>query len=76
LIPDFEAGAAMLPRVVVPGGVFMPMYEYECESCKKSFTVALTLKEHEQGGVVCPGCGSKKVNQLISSFIAKTVSKT
>ncbi|MFZ5875634.1 MAG: FmdB family zinc ribbon protein [Nitrospirota bacterium] len=54
----------------------MPMYEYECEQCKKPFTLALTLKEHEQGGIACPACGSKKVNQLISSFIAKTASKT
>jgi putative FmdB family regulatory protein len=62
--------------VVVPGGFVMPMYEYECEQCKKPFTIVLTLKEHEQGGIVCPACGSKKVNQLISSFIAKTASKT
>jgi putative FmdB family regulatory protein len=53
----------------------MPVYEYECTACKKTFTVALTFKEHE-GGVVCPGCGSKQVTQLISSFIAKTNSKT
>ncbi len=54
----------------------MPMYEYECEQCKKTFTVALSLKEHEQGVAACPGCGSKKVSQLITSFIAKTASKT
>jgi putative FmdB family regulatory protein len=61
---------------VVPGGFVMPMYEYECEKCKKTFTVALSFKEHDQGVAACPGCGSKKVNQLISSFIAKTASKT
>jgi putative FmdB family regulatory protein len=54
----------------------MPVYEYECNACKKTFSVAITLKEHEGGGVVCPGCGSKQVTQLISSFIAKTNSKT
>ena len=54
----------------------MPLYEYECESCKKVFTVALSLREHEEGKLVCPGCGSKQVQQLISPFIAKTVSKT
>lgn len=53
----------------------MPMYEYECEKCKKTFTLALSFKEHEEGAV-CPECGSKKVTQLISSFIAKTASKT
>jgi len=52
------------------------MYEYECQDCKKVFTVALSLRQHEQDKQACPGCGSKKVGQLISSFIAKTASKT
>jgi putative FmdB family regulatory protein len=63
-------------QIAVPGGFVMPMYEYECGKCKKTFTVALSLKEHEQGVAACPGCGSRKVSQLITSFIAKTVSKT
>jgi putative FmdB family regulatory protein len=54
----------------------MPLYEYECQDCKKIFTVALSLREHDEGKPACPGCGSKKVGQLISSFIAKTASKT
>jgi putative FmdB family regulatory protein len=63
-------------RIVLPGGIVMPMYEYECGKCQNTFTVALSFKEHEQGVAACPGCGSKKVRQLISSFIAKTASKT
>lgn len=54
----------------------MPLYEFECKKCKKIFTVALSLKDHEKGGVACPGCGSKEVEQLISPFFAKTDSKT
>jgi putative FmdB family regulatory protein len=54
----------------------MPVYEYECQKCHKVFTAALSLREHEQGQAACPGCGSKQVTQLISSFIAKTASKT
>ncbi len=54
----------------------MPLYEYQCKECEKIFTAALTLREHAEGGVQCPGCGSKKVEQLITSFIAKTDSKT
>ncbi len=53
----------------------MPVYEYKCNGCKKTFTVAISLKEHERGKVVCPGCGSRQVTQLISQFIAKTVGK-
>jgi putative FmdB family regulatory protein len=55
----------------------MPVYEYKCNACKnkKTFTVAISFKEHERGEVVCPGCGSRQVTQLISQFTAKTESK-
>jgi putative FmdB family regulatory protein len=62
----------------------MPMYEYKCLDCKKEFLLALTLKEHESGAATCPfcgaatcpSCGSKKLEQQITSFIAKTASKS
>lgn len=54
----------------------MPVYEYECQACKKVFTLVLTLREHDAGEAACPGCSSKEVKQLISTFIAKTASKT
>jgi putative FmdB family regulatory protein len=54
----------------------MPIYEYECTSCGKVFTAALSLREHEAKIATCPACGSKKVEQLISAFIAKTDRKT
>ena len=54
----------------------MPMYEYLCLDCKKEFLLALTLKEHENREATCPSCGSKKLEQEITSFIAKTASKS
>lgn len=55
----------------------MPLYEYKCLNCGKVFIVALSLSERDRGATVrCPGCDSKDVRQLISSFIAKTGSKT
>lgn len=54
----------------------MPLYEYKCEDCKKTFSLVLSLKEHESGKVKCPECGSKKITQLIMPFYAKTESKT
>lgn len=54
----------------------MPLYDYQCQDCEKVFTVALSLAERNRGGVQCPGCKSKKVKQLITSFTAKTESKT
>ena len=54
----------------------MPLYEYECHNCKKIFTAVLSLREHERKETVCPGCGSKEVEQLMSAFVAHTASKT
>jgi putative FmdB family regulatory protein len=54
----------------------MPEYMYKCLQCGKEFPLFLTLKEHENGAAVCPSCGSKKLEQEITSFIAKTASKS
>ncbi len=55
----------------------MPLYEYKCFECDKEFIVALSLSERQRGAVVqCPGCNSKNVRQMISSFIPRTASKT
>lgn len=44
----------------------MPIYEFECGSCRKSFqTYTPTMKwDH----VRCPKCGSIKVDKLLSRF--------
>ncbi|HLB03118.1 MAG TPA: FmdB family zinc ribbon protein [Nitrospiria bacterium] len=54
----------------------MPLYEYQCQDCEKLFTVALSLAGHNHAKVQYTGCGSKNVEQVISSFFAKTDSKT
>ena len=54
----------------------MPMYDYKCLDCGQESLVALTLKEHEKGAATCPHCGSKRLEQLITSFIARTASKS
>lgn len=54
----------------------MPMYDYKCLECGKESLVVLTLKEHERGETTCPGCGSKKMQQLYTSFIAHTTKKS
>jgi putative FmdB family regulatory protein len=54
----------------------MPLYEYRCKDCQKTFTIALSLAERSHTTVQCTGCGSKNVEQVISSFFAMTDSKT
>jgi putative FmdB family regulatory protein len=56
--------------------IAMPMYDYKCLNCGKESLIAMTLKEHEGGTDTCPACGSKKMEQLITSFIARTTKKS
>lgn len=43
----------------------MPLFEYECTDCKTRFE---QLVLSESPGVVCRGCGSANVSQLLSTF--------
>ena len=54
----------------------MPHYDFVCQSCKKSFSKILTLADYEKRKVECPSCGSKKVEQKMSSFYAVTSKKS
>jgi putative FmdB family regulatory protein len=54
----------------------MPSYEFECQSCHSTFTLSLSMHEREAGNIKCPHCGGANVQQLISSFTAKTSKKS
>jgi putative FmdB family regulatory protein len=43
----------------------MPIYEYECLSCRIAFQ-CLVMKREETGKVRCPGCGGDDIKRLIS----------
>jgi putative FmdB family regulatory protein len=58
------------------GDLAMPQYSYLCGACHKDFSKILTLAEYEKGGVVCPKCGSKKVEQRWAAFFAVTGKKS
>src|ERR1035441_6531317 len=53
----------------------MPVYDYVCHDCHKTFEVILTLKEHEVDAK-CPKCGSKNVEQKATAFYAVTGKKS
>ena len=54
----------------------MPQYEFFCRKCQQTFTTILTLKEYEKGGVECPNCHGKDVEQCASAFYAVTSRKS
>jgi putative FmdB family regulatory protein len=54
----------------------MPTYEYECQDCKKKFSLISSITEHTATKATCPKCKSKKVKQVISTFITKTSRKS
>ena len=54
----------------------MSQYVFHCQDCNREFTLALHIAEVEKGGVACPHCGSKQVQQLVSSFSAVTARKS
>jgi putative FmdB family regulatory protein len=56
--------------------VTMPVYDYICKDCQKSFELVLTLTEHDKENVKCPKCGSKNVEQDAAAFYAVTSKKS
>jgi putative FmdB family regulatory protein len=54
----------------------MPTYEYRCLECHHVFDRAEPLAEHGQRRQECPKCKSKKVEQVFTSFFAKTSHKS
>ena len=54
----------------------MPVYDYVCNDCQKSFELVLTLSEHDKDQITCPKCGSKNVEQDAAAFYAVTSKKS
>ena len=54
----------------------MPVYDYICNDCKRSFETVLTLAEHDKERISCPHCGSKNVEQEAAEFFAVTGKKS
>ena len=54
----------------------MPTYEYQCEKCRKRFTVVQAMSARAARAPACPKCKSRATRQLLSAFYAKTVRKS
>jgi putative FmdB family regulatory protein len=54
----------------------MPVYEFICRACQKTFSKILTIAEHGKGKITCPKCGSENVEQNWAAFYAITSKKS
>jgi putative FmdB family regulatory protein len=54
----------------------MPVYEFKCQSCEKTFEVKQHVDEHRVKLPPCPWCGSNKVETKVSTFFSKTSRKS
>jgi len=54
----------------------MPIYEYRCTKCQARFSQQEGIEEHGRELPACPACQSQAVEQVFSSFFAKTVRKS
>ncbi|MBD3346422.1 MAG: zinc ribbon domain-containing protein [Chitinivibrionales bacterium] len=44
----------------------MPIYEYKCRDCGKSFEELVSLSQSD--GITCPSCSSKNTEKQMSVF--------
>jgi putative FmdB family regulatory protein len=54
----------------------MPTYEYRCRDCHQVFDRVEPLADHGSKRPPCPKCKSKNVEQVLTSFFAKTSHKS
>ena len=53
----------------------MPTYEYRCRDCHHVFDRVEALADHGRRRPECPKCKGKHVEQVFTSFFAKTSHK-
>jgi putative FmdB family regulatory protein len=55
----------------------MPLYEFRCTRCSKTFDEKETFAEHDKHPEVkCPHCGSTDVEPVVSPVLVKTSKKS
>ena len=54
----------------------MPVYEFACRDCEKTFEIIRPMSESASGNVKCIYCGSAKVERVWSTVYAVTSKKS
>lgn len=50
----------------------MPIFEFVCGGCGRSFEEIMTFAQLEAGEATCSDCGSKRVERRMSTFAASS----
>ena len=58
------------------GGLIMPVYEFACRDCQKTFEIVRPISESSSANVTCTHCGSTKVERIFSTVYAVTSKKS
>jgi len=58
------------------GGSGMPVYEYYCDSCRRTVAVTLSISQHGRMVPACPQCGGKGLQAVVSTFFSQTSRKS
>jgi putative FmdB family regulatory protein len=48
----------------------MPIYEFNCKKCNHKFEELVPSSLSDTSGIVCPQCGEKAAEKLMSTFCA------
>jgi putative FmdB family regulatory protein len=54
----------------------MPVYEFTCRDCQKTFELVQSVADHEAALVRCPHCNGTNVDRLVSHVHAVTSKKS
>ena len=54
----------------------MPMYEFKCKKCEGRFERAESISQHDKHKEKCPECGSKSIQNIVSTVTVKTSKKS
>lgn len=54
----------------------MPVYDYQCLKCTKTFSITESMSAHGTRKHRCPACQSTRVQQVIAPFFAQTAKKS
>ncbi len=54
----------------------MPVYEFTCRDCQKTFEIVRPVSESSSVNVTCTHCGSAKVERIWSAVYAVTSKKS